>query len=1087
MPQRKTKKAKALAKTRSGAIGQNSPRRVRASVTDTAPSSEPGSAEQSLPIVAVGASAGGIEAFEAFFRAMPPRNGMGFVVLAHLDPQRESMLPSILSRWTEMPVVAARDNLQVTRNKVFVIPANAVMTIEGGRLRLRQRRNVGERMPLDTFFTSLAEDQGESAVAIVLSGSGTDGSLGIKAVKEHGGLTLAQGGDGTEARFKEMPESAAATGLVDLLLPPEQMADRLLAYIRDGGHLPTTPETKSARDAAALRLIYSLLRSRIGHDFSRYKDRTFLRRVQRRMQVLQVGTMDEYAQALQQHRGEAAKLFRDLLIGVTSFFRDRNAFEALAQFLPRFFDGKGADDTVRVWVPGCATGEEAYSLAMLLHEHADKLQTAPKIQVFASDIDDNALNVARSGSYPALLVKDIPAARLNRFFVRDATTYHVAKELRDSCIFSSHSLIRDPPFSRLDLISCRNFLIYLDPELQSQIIPQFHYALRPGGLLFLGTSETVSRHTDLFSPLDKKWRIFERQNLVSRSIVAFSTPGAGRYPELNRLLPAAAPDSGTVLATLLRRIATIVTENFAPAYVVVNKDGEVVYYSSRTGRYLEPAEGPPNRDLVTMARKGLRLDLRTALHRARESGETTSVERVPVQVNGGSQLVKLTVLPVSEGGETLYVVLFSDVDEFKPRGDQSTTEPLDDDNAKIQQLERELQATRERLQSTVEEFETSGEELKSSNEELLSVNEELQSANEELETSKEEIQSINEELQTVNAELASKVDELDRANADLRNLFESTQVATVILDQELRVRSFTPAIEGIFNLIASDRGRPLADIVHRIDGRDIHRDLRTAIERGQSAERRVTAQNGTYHYLMRIVPYRMLDKNVNGALVTFTDISNVIRSEKREKALISELNHSVRNVLSAVISLATNMLKRSTSLDSFSGELLERLRALARTQDILSETNWIDTPLQKLIAAELDPYTGAGHRRARIRGPEISLLPKAALTLGMGIHELATNAAKHGALSAPAGRVEVTWSLKATRMGQMLELLWNESGGPPVPKGKKPLAFGLDFVERELRIELGAKTKLEFRHAGLRCTIRLPVAGNVGPSERGTD
>ena len=1044
-----------------------------------------------FPIVAVGASAGGVEAFQAFFRPFPAKTGMAFVVVSHLDPRRESLLPSIIGRWTAMPVVQASDGDRVIADKIFVIPPNSVLTIAHGRLQIRKRASDAERLPLDTFFGSLAEDQGPRAIAVVLSGSGSDGSLGIKAVKEFGGLTLAQGGDGTEAAFKEMPESAVATGLVDLVLPVEEMPERLLRFVRDGGHLDETPAAKSARDAADLRQIYSLVRSRVGHDFSRYKERTFLRRVQRRMQVLQLPQLRDYVKHLRQDGNEATLLFRDLLIGVTNFFRDREAFAALEKALPRLFEGRGADDTVRVWVTGCATGEEAYSLAILLREQADRLSDPPKIQVFASDIDENALTIARTARYPAILVRDIPPARLNRFFTREGASYHVVKELRDLCVFSAHSLIRDPPFSRLDLVSCRNLLIYLNTDLQVQIIPLFHYALKPKGILFLGISENVSRHADLFAPLDKKWRIFERQNLGARSVVAFPTASVGRPAELNRLVPSlSGPDANTTLASLLRRIAAIVTENFAPAYVVVNKEGEVVYYSTRTGKYLEQAEGPPNRDLVTMARKGLRLDLRAVLHRARETGETTTLDNVAVQVDGGSQLIRLTVMPVVEDNEALYLVLFSDLGSVSD-GDKPENPEAEAEDSTVRQLERELQTTKERLQSTIEEFDTSAEELKSSNEELLSVNEELQSANEELETSKEEIQSINEELLTVNAELSTKVEELDRTNSDLKNLFESTQVATIILDNNLLIRSFTPAaVETIFSLIPSDRGRPLTDIVSRLDeDHDLHRQLRAAVDRGQVVERRVTAQDGKLHYLMRILPYRMSDKQAYGALITFVDITNVIRAEEHEKILVAELNHRVHNMLGTVISITTNTRKRSKTLGDFelSDNLLERFHALARTHEVLSKTGWIDMPLAELIAAEIAPYTGPNLRKAHTQGPKLLLVPKAALALGMAFHELAANSAANGALSVPTGRVDIEWQFRGSRSAQVLELSWSERGGPPIGTGKKRPAADLAYVERGLPLELQGKTKLEFRAQGLRCTIRIPATETVIPVKRRKD
>lgn len=1041
-------------------------------------------AQQRFPVVALGASAGGVEAFESFFRAMPAENGMAFVVIAHLDPERESLLPSLLAHWTEMPVVTARDKEPVEPNKVYVIPRNAVMTIAKGRLQLRKRVDSADRMAIDPFFISLAEDQGENAICIVLSGAGSDGAVGLKAVKEHGGLTLSQGSNGTTARFKEMPDSAEATGLVDLVIPVEEMPRRLIDYVR---RLPLTEhdiaEQAGERRAQAMRTIYAMLRARVGHDFSRYKERTFLRRVQRRMQVLQLSKIEDYAERLKQDSNEAWMLFRDLLIGVTNFFRDSDAFAALEKFIPRLFDRKGIDESVRVWVAGCATGEEAYSLAMLLKEHADTLSVAPRIQIFATDIDEHALAVARMARYPESLLRGVSPARLKRFFTREISGgYAVAKEVRDLCVFSAHSLIRDPPFSRVDLISCRNLLIYLNPDLQTQIIPCFHYALRPGGILFLGTSENVSRHGDLFAALDKKWRIFERQNLVTRSEMRFplmTQPGAPRSD--HGLSPSPTPngDAGPSLPLVLRQIASMVQEQFGPAYVVVNKEGEIVYYSGRTGRYLEPAAGPPNRDLATMARKGLRLDLRTALHQARESSQIVRRENVMTQVNGGSAPVNLTVQPIVEGNETLYLVVFNEVGPVSNHeAAKESRPPSSESEATIQQLERELQTTKERLQTTLEEFDTSSEELKSSNEELLSVNEELQSANEELETSKEEIQSINEELQNVNAELSGKIEELNRANADLRNLFEATQIATIILDQDLLIRSFTPAVERIFNLIPSDRGRPLTDIVSRLDYPHLKRDIRAAVERDQELKRRVTAEDGRVDYLMRILPYRMADKKVKGALLTFVEITNFIRVEEHERALTAEFNQLIRTTLTSAIAVVTNTLKRAKTLDEFSATALDRFDAMDRAFDVAAKRNWSEAPLKELVAAELAPYLRRHRKDVTLDGPEVLLKTNAALALGAALHELASNAVDHGALSKPGGKITVQWSIKKTGGDGALVILWTERGGPPVP-AKPKRGFGLDLIQRGLRRETGGEATLDFRRTGLRCTIRLPLPRNL--------
>lgn len=1040
--------------------------------------------DDQFPIVAVGASAGGLEAFEAFFRPFPAKSGMAFVVVSHLDPRRESLLPSIMGRWTAMPVVQASNGDRIVPDKIFVIPPNSVMTTARGRLRIRKRRNPAERMPLDTFFASLAEDQGSRAVAIVLSGSGSDGALGIKAVKENGGLTLAQGSDGTEAQFKDMPEAAMATGLVDLVLPVEDIAGRLLAYARSGEQLTETPEITLTSNAAELRQIYSLVRARVGHDFSRYKERTFLRRVQRRMQVLQLSRLEDYVKRLQQDSNEATLLFRDLLIGVTHFFRDREAFAALETFVPRLFEGKGADDTVRVWVPGCATGEEAYSIAILLREYTDQLVGGvPKIQIFASDIDENSLATARNARYPAILLRNMPPARLNRFFAHEAETYRVVKELRDLVVFSAHSVIRDPPFSRIDLISCRNLLIYLNTDLQTQLIPLFHYALRPSGLLFLGTSENISRHGDLFASLDKKCRIFERQNLVSRAVVAFPPSGIGHRGELTRTVPAlVVPEADAALATQLRLIAGIVNDNFAPAYVVVNKDGEVVHYSNRTGKYLEPAEGPPVRDVVAMTRGALRHDVRQALYRARETNEMTTVEKIPVPLNGGTQMIHLTVMPVADGAETLYVILFTDVNGIQEKASPKSLDEAED--SPVKQLERELRLTKERLLSTIEESDMSKEEMKSSNEELLSLNEELQSANEELETSKEEIQSINEELQTVNAELSSKVEEIDRANAVLKDLFESAQVGTIVLDDKLAIRSFMPSIEGIYNLIPSDRGRPLADIVNRLDHQNLNSELRGAIDRGRSVERRVTAREGRLHYLMRILPYRMLDKNVDGALLTFVEITNAIPAEDHEKILVAELNRRSQNALNTMISVAANTLRRSRTLKEFSNLLLERLRSLVDIHEALSDVNWGGSSMQELVTAVLVRRAGRKFGGVNVGGPDVLLTPPATLGLGVVLHELAVRSIERGALAVAKGRVDVAWEIKGSGRRKALELRWIERGTAAATARKKA-EVGLDYTRYGVSAELAGTAKLDFRGGDLRCTIRLPAAKTI--TRRGKD
>src|SRR5262252_1635280 len=544
----------------------------------------------SLPIVGIGASAGGVEALEQFFKSLPAGNGMAFVVLTHLPPDRESMLSEILGRATRMPVVDARDGEKVEAEHVYVLPPSAILTIREGRLQLRRTGPTDrERAPIDVFFTSLAADQAERAIGVVLSGGGHDGTLGLKAIKEHGGLTIAQGTNVTRPRFAEMPSSAVAAGIVDLELPVETIPERIIGYVRNWGVF----DTEHRGDA--LSTIFNLLRTRTGHDFREYKERTFQRRVQRRMQVVQTTKLEDYAERLQSEPDEVSALFRDLLIGVTDFFRDTAAYQALETLVvPKLFEGKGADDEVRVWVTGCSTGEEAYSIAILLREYCETLIAAPKVHIFATDIDEVAMGVARAARYPASVVKEVSPERLRRFFVHESGAYRVLKELRDMCIFSTHSIIRDPPFSRLDLISCRDLLIYLKPTLQSQIIPLFHYSLRPGGYLFLGSSENLSRHTELFLSPDKKNRVFRRRDFVARPPL----PLRQFMPQSRREGAGPADGQSTLLqrSDMLRTLANTIVERFAPTYVIVDEAGQTLYFASGTGRYLQPASGPPNRD-----------------------------------------------------------------------------------------------------------------------------------------------------------------------------------------------------------------------------------------------------------------------------------------------------------------------------------------------------------------------------------------------------------------------------------------------------------------------------------------------------------
>jgi two-component system, chemotaxis family, CheB/CheR fusion protein len=843
-----------------------------------------------FPIIGIGASAGGIDALKRLFPSVKPDCGMAFVVVQHLDPDHGSVLPEILSRYSSLPVAQIGNDTEVEPNHVYVIPPKATLTIRDGHLMLAPRS--GSRILLnsiDEFFTSLATDRAEDAACVILSGTGSDGTLGLRAIKEHGGLTIAQ----AEAEYDGMMRSAVSTGLVDFVLRPEEIPGKLVEYFQRAirAESEAEDESKWPEITGQLDQIISLLRTQTSHDFSNYKTQTIMRRVRRRMHVLQIDDIATFVERLRKDNREVGLLFQDLLIGVTSFFRDPEAFAAFeARVMPELFKDKVAEDTIRVWVPGCATGEEAYSIAILLREYAPKSE-APKLQVFASDIDDHGLDIARVGRYPATISKDVPPERLERYFLREDGTYRITADIREICLFSPHNVLRDAPFSKLDLISCRNMLIYLSPELQNRLVPLFHYALLPNGYLFLGTSENVTRHTRLFQTVDKSHRIFRRRPFPDRRIPEFPLT----TPEVARRALAPVPSRTPGVEPNLKAVAERqLIERFVPAYVVINVEGDLLQSSSGTGKYLELPSGAPDTNIFSMARPGLRLELRAALHKAVGSGQVVQ-RRVAITVNGGQQEINLYVQPLRVGStpDDLYMIVFQDDGLVPARTTEGGEAASAVAEAGTHQLEAELRATRERLQTTTEELEASNEELKSGNEELQSMNEELQSANEELETSKEELQSINEELQTVNAELNSRVEELSRANNDMRNLLESTQIATVFLDRMLNVRGFTPAAKEVFRLVESDTGRPIMHVRARVDSDTLQEDAERVLRTLATIERPVNNRETNTRYVMRILPYRTIDNVINGVVLTFTDITHISVAEAQIERLTHDLSARV--------------------------------------------------------------------------------------------------------------------------------------------------------------------------------------------------
>jgi two-component system CheB/CheR fusion protein len=864
-------------------------------------------------VVALGASAGGISAFREFFSHAPERSGMAYVVILHLSPEHDSRLAEVLQSSTRMPVTQVTESVKVAPDHVYVIPPNKSLSVVDGSLVLSNVTRVEERRaPVDIFFRTLAETHGPRAACVVLSGTGADGSMGLKRVKENGGVAVVQ--DPSEAEYPDMPRSSIATGLVDLVLPVAEMPARLVSYRDKLKHIGANgadaeealaaetagQDGREAAEEQALAAVITQLRLRTGHDFASYKRPTVRRRIERRITVTQVADLGEYARFIREHPDEARALLKDLLISVTNFFRDRKAFDSLEQnIIPRLFENKGAGGYVRVWVAGCATGEEAYSVAMMLSEHAETLISPPSIQVFASDIDEEAIQSARAGIYTINDAADVSPERLRRFFTKVGAGYSVRRELREMVLFAQHNLLKDPPFSHIDLVTCRNLLIYLNRAGQERVMNTFHFALNPGGYLFLGGSETAGDYSDIFVTADKESHIFQAR-VVAPSLAPRPTVAAPpRFPEAHE---PPTRDETSQERRAHERLAYLdlhrrLLEAYAPPSVLVNSEFDIVHLSDSAGRYLQLPGGEPSHNLLSVARPELRLDLHAALLHAAQ--HTTNVEVPPVrmEVGGRAQTVKAVIRPVSGGQDTargFFLVVFERAGEDEAVGGERDFVPLSAEPG-AQRLGEELQHVRAQLRSTVEQSEVQHEELRASNEELQAMNEELRSTAEELETSKEELQSANEELTTINQELKIKIEELSQSNNDLLNLMNATDIGTVFLDRALRVKLFTPRARDLFNFIASDTGRPLTDITDNLRDFDLTADAERVLSTLRTLEREVQTRDGRWH-LMRVLPYRTEEDRINGVVVTFLDVSahklaedELRQSEERLRLLIDSV------------------------------------------------------------------------------------------------------------------------------------------------------------------------------------------------------
>lgn len=1154
-------------------------------------------------IVAFGVAQSSYGALQTIFAGLPTDiPAVYIVVFSHTEGLSPEAMAEDLGGLSGLRAQVCSTPLKPQGGHIYVAPADCILVMADGELTPeRADEPLGKRGSIDSLMISLAVDLEAHAVGVFLQGILPDGVAGVTALKANGGLAIG------EASGLDEPSTAAVdlNGLVDFLLPAEQIAERIGACV---SHLRALDESAEASSPVQENLgrIASVLRNKTGHDFHGYKQNTFARRVQRRMHVLQLETIEAYLAALRTETGEVDHLFQDLLIGVTQFFRDTPEFSLLErEVIPKLFEGKTASDQLRVWVLGCATGEEAYSIAILLREHMATLDFVPQVQIFATDLDGRALSMARSGRYPEGIRKDVSPERLARWFVHEGATYSVVKDLREMCIFSQHNVIRDAPFSRIDLVSCRNLLIYLTAELQDRVIPLFHFSLRPGGFLFLGPSENVTRHAKLFAPLERRHRIYRRLEAVTRVLPEF--PLSARTPprvgNVERVTQRAqvTPDA--------RKHVDRIVERYAPTYVLVDDQFDVLQFSERTGGFLEPVAGSATLNLLNLVRRELRIDLRAALHAAAAERRRVQVDTADVTLNGAARRIELIVEPIAELDQpTGFLVLFRDNGPALTPAlmEASDAALLRDEH--VQRLEAELRHSNERLQAAIEELESTNEELKSSNEEYQSINEEMQSANEELETSKEELQSVNEELHTVNGELGYRVTELARANSDLKNLLENTQIATVFLDNDLRVKSFTPSIADVFHLIETDLGRPLTDIAARIDYPELREDVRRVLRTLSPVEREVTGHTSGARYLVRVLPYRSIDNFIAGAVITFADITDVVRAqtalsqsearyrmvvesatdygiitmdaerritgwnpgaanifgwsedemlgksadmiftpedreerapegeagtalengraadnrwhlrrdgsrfwaagvlmplkepgqgfvkilhdrtqerenEDRQKLLMAELQHRVKNILAVVRSIASRTLETTEDLDDFSAHFDGRLRALARTQNVLTRTATGRIDLDELVREELLTHAPQEPGQIEIAGPEIRLRDRAAEIFALALHELATNAVKYGALAQPKGHIAVTWRVLKTSAGERLSLEWRESGVPALDPEPTRHGFGRDLIERGLPYELGAATSLEFLPGGVRCTIELPLEAQGGESQ----
>ena len=958
----------------------------------SAPSSEPSlpvrpatvSRTAVFPVAGIGASAGGLEAFESFFRHLAPHSGIAFVLVPHLDPNHASILSEILQRATTLKVSEATDRVTVQPDHVYIVPPNRDMAIFQGQLHLSvPDQPRGQRMPIDFFFRSLADERAEMAIGIILSGTGSDGTLGLRAIQGAGGICLVQEPD--TAKYDGMPQSAIHAGYATHILAVEEMPRLLLEIGKRQAVRSTLPAQAPSIIGSGFDRILLLLRGATGHDFSQYKKSTVARRIERRMVQHQIDDIASYASYLEEHPAEVTRLFKELLINVTSFFRDPEAFAVLKQELFASLRATTPPGYVfRVWVVGCATGEEAYSIAILLRELVDETRQNFKVQIYATDLDEDVITSARIGCFPLNIAQDLTPERLHRFFSQDDAGYHVNKEIREMIIFAVHSVIKDPPFTRLDLLSCRNLLIYLELALQQQLIRNFHYALKPEGLLLLSVSESISSDAELFLPISRQWKLFRSapSDKPSRTMSPLDLPALPRGKPTDA--PIAPPARAFNYADLTHRV---LLQSYAPASVLTDAQGNILYVYGDTGRYLSPPPGEATLNIVPMVKPDLQAVLRHAILNAVADNASPQTRDVAVKRDGKLSTVRFSLrkLPGRAAGESMLLMSFEDLPEPPTeRGEKDgvLSEAQLHEHQRAEELERELAYHRQTLQATIEAQQSSNEELISINEELQSTNEELQSSNEELETSREELYSLNEELITVNAELHSTIAQLTSVQSDMKNLLDNVSAGTIFLDREFHIRRFTREAQRVYGLVVSDVGRSLADLRSRIDGEDLLARAQQVLDTLRPYESEVRTAKGV-SYQVRIQPYRTFDEQIDGVVVTFTDITLRVAAEA-ERQLALEMAESIVDTVREPLVVLDGHLKVIFASRSFYAEFaVTHEETLGRLLYELGNRQWDISGLRNLLENILpqkrvfddylveQDFPGIGKRKMRLNARSI--------------------------------------------------------------------------------------------------------------------